>query len=248
MTQFIAHRGLSGRFPENTHIAFNAAWAAGCDGIELDIQVTKDGKVAVIHDPDTARTAGEYHVIKDSDWTTLQQLDVGQGGKGGNNRFCEQIPLLSDVVGRMPTGKIIQIEIKQPIENMDAVIAELSQLSTLREDIYPQIISFDLRKLCQIRHELPHLPCFMVMDEKTPAILGDKGVGDRLGFAIANKFTGLDIDYRIATPSFVREVLDAGLQVAHWTVNDNEDAKRLITQGAHFIASDFADSLLKRSI
>lgn len=235
---FIAHRGLSGRFPENTHIAFNAAWAAGCDGIELDIQVSKDGKVIVIHDPDTARTAGEKHLIKDSNWADLQHLDVGQGGKGGSNRFCEKIPLLSDVVGRMPTEKIIQIEIKHQIENMDAVIAELSALSALREDIYPQVISFDPDKIRQVKQALPHLVCFLVMDKRYPDIT------DRVGFAVDNTLDGLDMDYQMATPEFVREVLDAGLQVAHWTVNNNEDAKRLIAQGASFIAGDFADELL----
>lgn len=236
--KLIAHRGLSGRFPENTHVAFNAAWAAGCDGIELDIQVTQDGKVIVFHDPDTKRTAGEYHVIKDSNWADLVHLNVGQGGKGGSERFHEHIPLLRDVVERMPAEKIIQVEIKQQIDNMNAVIAELDELCDFREDIHWQIISFDPDKIVMAKQELPHLDCFLVIDAEQPAI------SDRIGFAVENGLTGLDMDYRIATPEFVSEALTAGLQVAHWTVNDSEDAKRLITQGASFLAGDFADELL----
>lgn len=236
--KFIAHRGLSGRFPENTHIAFNAAWAAGCDGIELDIQVSKDGKVLVIHDPDTERTAGEKYLIKDSNWADLQYLDVGQGGKGGSDRCYEHIPLLRDVVERMPSEKIIQVEIKHHIEHIGVVIAELDELSDFRGDIHWQLISFDPDKIVQVKQALPHWDSFLVMDEKHPDLT------DHIGFAVKNGLTGLDMDYRMATPEFVREVLDAGLQVAHWTVNNSEDARRLTAQGASFIASDFADELL----
>lgn len=235
--KFIAHRGLSGRFPENTHVAFNAAWAADCDGIELDIQVTRDGKVIVIHDPDTVRTVGERHVIKDSDWADLQHLDVGQGGKGGSDRFCEKIPLLSEVIERMPSGKIIQIEIKQQIENMDAVIVELSELLALRDDIIVQMISFDPEKILRVRSDLPELDSFLVMDADNPPI------ADRVGFAVENGLAGLDMDWQIARPEFVRETLNAGLQIAHWTVNDAETARCLIDQGAHFLASDIADEI-----
>ncbi|PID63553.1 MAG: hypothetical protein CR974_01605 [Gammaproteobacteria bacterium] len=236
MTQFIAHRGLSGRYPENTHLAFRKAWEADCDGIELDIQVSKDSQVLVIHDPDTQRTAGEQHWIAETAYADLLHLNVGLGGKGGHSRFCERIPLLTDVIAEMPSGKIVQIEIKHQIVNMDAVIAVLSNLRT---DIGAQIISFDTEKLLRVRRELPHLACFLVMDAEQPPI------ADRLGFAVAHGLAGLDSDYQLATPDFSRAVLDAGLQLAHWTVNDSASAKRLMAQGAGFLASDFADELMR---
>lgn len=234
LTQFIAHRGLSGTYPENTHAAFNAAWKQGCDGIELDVHVSKDGKIVVIHDPDTKRTAGEQHVIAESSYTDLLHLNVGRGGKGGGEPFDERIPLLTEVIDNMPSGKIIQIEIKHQIDNMDAVITELSQL---RSDIAVQIISFDPDKLLRVRRDLPDLACFLVMDKAVP------NIPDRLQFAIDNGLTGLDMDYNMADADYVHAVLGAGLQVCHWTVNDSEIAKRLIKQGAQFIASDVADDI-----
>lgn len=237
MTQFIAHRGLSGKFPENTHIAFNAAWAAGCDGIELDIQVTKDGKVIVIHDPDTVRTAGEPHVIKDSNWADLTHLNVGQGGKGGSDRFYEHIPLLRDVVERMPSGKIIQVEIKQQIDNMNAVIVELDELADFRQDIHWQIISFDPEKIALAKQELPHLDCFLVMDAEMP------NLADPITFAVENSLTGLDMHYPLINDKFAEAMQQRGLQMACWTVNDNNVVSSLIDKGVAFIASDFADTL-----
>lgn len=232
--QFIAHRGLSGRFPENTHAAFRAAWETDCDGIELDIQVTKDGKVVVIHDPDTLRTAGKKYIIANTNYADLMHLNVAVGGKEGNGQLDECIPLLHDVITEMPSGKLIQIEIKHQIGNMDAVITELS---TLRSDIDVQIISFDPKKLLHVREVLPQLNTFLVMDKALPAI------DDRIVFAVENGLAGLDMDYEMADADYVQSVLEEGLQVAHWTVNDVSMAHKLIAQGAQFIASDFADTL-----
>lgn len=232
MTQFIAHRGLSATFPENTHIAFNAAWAAGCDGIELDIQVTRDGNVAVIHDADTARVAPQQPacVIKNTDWQDLQHIDVGQGGKGGSHRFCEQIPLLSDVIGRMPSGKLIQIEIKQSIDNMAAVIAALSQL---RADIVVQVISFDADKLLSVRQALPHLDCLLVVDEETPT------VADPIAFALQHGLSGLDMHYPLISDDFAEQMQTNNLLTACWTVNEAAAAKSMIDKGVTFITSDY---------
>ncbi len=237
MTQFIAHRGLSGHYPENTHLAFHKAWEADCDGIELDIQVSKDGRVVVIHDADTQRTAGEKLVVADSDYADLLRLNVAAGEWREHveeNNLCERIPLLTDVLADVPSGKLVQIEIKSEITDMEAVLAILA---TLRTDITVQIISFDRDKLLRVRRELPHLACFLVIEFAQPPLL------EQLAFAVEHGFAGLDTDYQIATPDFSRAVLDAGLQLAHWTVNDVESAKRMIAQGAQFLASDFADAI-----
>ncbi len=202
--------------------------------VKLDIQVSQDGKVLAIHDPDTLRTAKEKYIIAETNYSDLQHLNVGVGGKGGSKEFNERIPLLSEVIEQIPSGKLIQIEIKHQITNMEAVIAEFAQL---RKDIAVQIISYDPRKIRQVKQMLPHLDCFLVMDEKDPPI------DDRIQFALDNQLTGLDMDYKMATPEFVAEVLHNNLQVAHWTVNTVDDAKRVIEQGATFIASDFADEI-----
>lgn len=75
--EFVAHRGASFDAPENTLIAMKQAWEQGADAIELDLWLSKDGRVVVCHDADTGRTGGVKRKIADQTWAELQQLDVG---------------------------------------------------------------------------------------------------------------------------------------------------------------------------
>ena len=65
MTKNFAHRGFSGKYPENTMLAFEKAIEAGCDGIELDVQFTKDGELVIIHDEKIDRTCDGKGLISD---------------------------------------------------------------------------------------------------------------------------------------------------------------------------------------
>ena len=82
-----AHRGYSGKYPENTMLAFRKAAETGCDGIELDVQLTKDGKIVVIHDETVDRTTTGTGRVKDYTYEELIKLDAAKlfGGKYG---FC----------------------------------------------------------------------------------------------------------------------------------------------------------------
>ena len=201
----------------------------GCDGIELDIQVTKDHRVIVFHDPDSKRVTGVDKVVKNSNYSDLLSLNVGL------RSFNASIPLLSEVLEKMPANKIIQIEIKPQIENMDVVI---SALSAMRRDIKAQILSSDPKKLKKICEEIPYLDCFLGADYDNPAIT------DRILFSIEHGFTGMTLNYQLATKVYVDEAVNNGLQIGAWTVNDIEVAKCLIKNGVRFITGDFVDQFL----
>ena len=97
MTKNFAHRGYSGRYPENTMLAFRKAVEAGADGIELDVQLTKDGVPVIIHDELVDRTTDGKGFVKDMPLTQLRQLDASYiyAGQYGVNRiptfreYCE---------------------------------------------------------------------------------------------------------------------------------------------------------------
>ena len=76
MTKNFAHRGYSGKYPENTMLAFRKAVEAGADGIELDVQLTKDGVPVIIHDELVDRTTDGKGLVKDMSLTQLRQLDA----------------------------------------------------------------------------------------------------------------------------------------------------------------------------
>ena len=71
-----AHRGFSGKYPENTMLAFQKAFETGADGIELDVQLTKDGEVVIIHDETVDRTTDGTGYVRDYPLEVLQKLDA----------------------------------------------------------------------------------------------------------------------------------------------------------------------------
>ena len=105
------HRGTSELFPENTMASFaDSASDARVDGIELDVQFTRDGKVVIAHDFDLRRTAGIDRLITDMTWDELSRIDVGSF-KGPE--FSDQrIPLLEDLFTTFGSRFIYDIELK----------------------------------------------------------------------------------------------------------------------------------------
>ncbi|MEJ2748304.1 MAG: glycerophosphodiester phosphodiesterase family protein, partial [Anaerolineae bacterium] len=77
----VAHRGASAYAPENTLAAFERAAELGADGIELDVQLSKDGRLVIIHDFDTARTTNGQGKVSDLTLAELQSFDAGEGQK-----------------------------------------------------------------------------------------------------------------------------------------------------------------------
>ena len=90
----IAHRGLSGIYPENTMLAFRKAIEAGCDGIELDVHLSKDGELVVIHDEKVDRTTDGRGAVKDFTLQELRALDAS--GKYTGRFGIQPIPTLRE--------------------------------------------------------------------------------------------------------------------------------------------------------
>ncbi len=105
------HRGTSELFPENTMVSFaDSASDARVDGVELDVQLTRDGKVVIAHDFDLKRTAGREGVITEMSWDELKDIDVGSFK---DPTFSDQrIPLLEDLFTTFGTRFIYDIELK----------------------------------------------------------------------------------------------------------------------------------------
>ena len=102
------HRGLLNKAPENTRLAYEAAVHAGLGGIELDVVQTKDGEIICSHNFDLERETNGFGYIYNKRWSDLKNLSVAPH-RGGER---EQIPMLTDVLDRLPVDYIINIEIK----------------------------------------------------------------------------------------------------------------------------------------
>ncbi|NJE01728.1 glycerophosphodiester phosphodiesterase family protein [Thermococcus sp. JdF3] len=113
----LGHRGYMSRFPENSLLAFRKAVESGADGIELDVWLTGDGKVIVMHDETIDRTSDMKGRQKDMTLEELRKADIGMG---------ERIPTLEEVFDALPKDALVNIELKDPeaAEEVASAVAE----------------------------------------------------------------------------------------------------------------------------
>lgn len=146
-----AHRGCSQRYPENTATAFLKAMEIhGLTGIELDIQMTKDGEIVVIHDERVDRTTDGIGYVKDYTYAQIRKLGIktGENSKEKVLSINEVLDLLQE---KMEAGLLLNIELKNsiiPYEGMEERIYELiSQRKMQEKVIYSSFYTFSLERI-----------------------------------------------------------------------------------------------------
>lgn len=234
----IAHRGASSDAPENTLASFREAWNQKADGIELDIRLTKDGRIVVIHDESAKRTAGAELVVKDHPLDALRKLDAGvwKGDKWKN----EPIPTLEEVWGVLPAGKMVYIEIKCGPEVLPELARVISKSGKGVEQL--RIIAFDFETLVKSRVLMPDLKTLWLVGGTKNKITGKTVYPDLAEVsakAAAAGMAGLDLNLGFPLDAAaVAAIKEKGLTVAVWTVNDPAAAKRFAAAGVDAINTD----------
>ena len=156
----IAHRGESYDAPENTLSSINLAWERNDDAVEIDVQLTKDEKIVVIHDKTTLRTGGKLKRVSSNNYNELLQIDTGI--LKGNEWLNERIPLLEDVINTIPKAKILFIENKSD----DRIVKPLKQLIE-QKNINPvqiKFIGFDINIMKLIKDALPKFESYWIVE------------------------------------------------------------------------------------
>lgn len=154
MTLIVAHRGASGRAPENTLEAFRLAAEAAADAIELDVHLTADGQLAVIHDETLNRTTDRTGAVGELTMEEIRQADAGAGfaGDGGDYPYRGRglsVPSLPEVLDWLPDALGLVVEIKAR-KAPDAVVEALRG-RPVRDDGRVSVISFDERAIERVR-------------------------------------------------------------------------------------------------
>lgn len=146
--EVFAHRGASGICPENTMAAFRKAIEEGAKLIELDVQLTKDGKVVVIHDYTLERTTNGKGLVMDINYERLKTLDAGSWFHSDYQK--EYVPKLRELVEILPRDIIVNIEIKSYYkETRDLARSVLEIVEGIEDQVI--ISSFDHRILMEVR-------------------------------------------------------------------------------------------------
>jgi glycerophosphoryl diester phosphodiesterase len=232
--EIVAHRGASFDAPENTVAAIELAWKQKADASEFDVYLTKDGKIVVIHDADTKRTAGAAMKVSASTLAELRKLDAGKW-KGA--KFAgEKLPTLEEMLATVPEGKRVFIEVKcgpEIVPELDRVLkaAKLKPEQTA-------VISFNAGVIAATKKARPDLKAYWIVG------LGGKGKPKTAEELIAKakeiKADGLDLS---ATPAvldkaFGDKVKAAGLKLYVWTVDDPALAKKMLAAGVESITTN----------
>lgn len=150
MTKIFAHLGASGQFPENTMLAFEKGIEAGADGIELDVQLTKDGRIVVIHDERLNRTTSLKGFVKD---TAYDEVKTANAAAGHDQAYSDiKVPLLEDVLSwAVKKDFLINIELKNSViryEGMEEKVLEAVKRFNVEERVILSTFNHDSLALC----------------------------------------------------------------------------------------------------
>jgi glycerophosphoryl diester phosphodiesterase len=241
-----AHRGGAALRPENTIAAFDNGLAAGADGLELDVRLTRDGTVVVHHDDTLERTTSGRGRLGACTTDELSSVDAGYWFKptDAGHDFPYRgigvcVPLLRDVLARYPDIPLI-IELKQNLPELaHRTIDQLREAGALDR---AALGSFSWRVLRVARAYEPGVATGASREE-TRLALYRSWVGWPLKNEAYREFQVPEKSgpTRIVSRRFIRHAHRAGLPVKVWTVNDAEDMQRLIDWGVDALITDRPD-------
>ena len=239
----VAHRGASADAPENTMTAFRLAVEQKADVLETDMHLTKDGRIILLHDPTTKRTAGEPdHKVAETAADVLRSLDVG---RGKDPKFAgEKIPFLEELLEIVPEGKRLFPEIKCKKEILPALEKTLRGSGKLKQ---VTLLGFDLDVMAAAKARMPEVPMYWLRgtekDPKTKKPLPHNP--EWAGQAKAKKLDGLDVNYEGLDEKFAKAVKAAGLGLHVWTVDDPKKTRRDRDLGVDSITTNKPEEIRK---
>ncbi len=231
-----AHRGARGHAPENTLLAFDLAFDLGAEGIECDVQLSRDGRLVIIHDGTVNRTTNGRGAVRELTLAEMQALDAGRG---------QRIPTLEETLAliRARNGRI-NIEVKaesddEAVETAEAVAALLSASADddpLRERIL--VSSFNHPAISTIKRLLPWA--------QTGALYGGRAWtrNSMIDRALTLGVNAIHPHPRILSLETVRAAHAAGLRVNVWTANLWPTIRQLIAWEVDGVFSDFPERVI----
>lgn len=225
----IAHRGASGTFPENTLAAFRAAIEAGARMCELDVQLSRDRAVVVMHDDTVDRTTDGHGAVADLTLAELRRLDAGARFKDGAIRG-ERVPTLDEVFEAVAGRCALNVELKEA--GFEREVAAIMRKWTAIAD--SAVSSFDWRALETVRAIEPEIKI---------GVLAEKNPDKLISAAVRMRAYSVNPRYDMATREFCDRAHREGLMVLTWTVDAPELMRYVIDAGVDGIMTNYPERL-----
>jgi glycerophosphoryl diester phosphodiesterase len=222
MPKIMGHRGAKAYEPENTLRSIRRALDLGVQAVEIDIHLSRDGRLVVIHDATVDRTTNGQGRVADLSWEELRRLDAGMG---------ERLPSLEEVVDAVRGRVHLFVELKDPLA-VEPLAAFFSAQNLFAE---AQVISFWHPSLKQLRRLEPKISTgvlFVGCPVDPPAL------------ARSADAAALVLNYQYITPVLVQAARQAGLTIAVWNIDEVADLIPLLPLDPDYIGSNAPDRLI----
>ena len=236
MTKNFAHRGFSGKYPENTMLAFEKAVEIGADGAELDVQLTKDGEVVIIHDETIDRTTDGKGYVVDYNYEELSKFNASYiyTGEMGFNKIPtlkEYFELVKDL------DFVTNIELKTGINQylgIEEKVYKLIKEYKLEKKVI--ISSFNHFSVLRMKKIAPELKC---------GFLSEDWIIDAGAYTASHGIECFHPRFNNLIPEVVEELKKNNIEINTWTVNKEEDIKDLINKGIDILIGNYPDLVKK---
>jgi glycerophosphoryl diester phosphodiesterase len=238
--RLFGHRGASGTMPENTLAAFSEALAAGADRLEMDVHLTADEEVIVLHDPDLDRTTDGHGPAARLRLSEIRELDAGFQFESapGNHPFRGRkmrIPTFAEVLTHFSNVPInVELKVDDP-----ALVEATHRLLERHKAEARVLLTAESQVLMErIRLVMPNVLTGMCASE----VLAFWGNGGNPGYHAPGFALQVPVIYAgipIVTQRFVDAAHEANLEVHAWVINEEDEMRRLVDMGVDGIMTDF---------
>lgn len=237
MSKIYAHRGFSGKYPENTMLAFKKAVEIGVDGIELDVHLTSDNEIVIIHDEDIKRTCDGEGLVKDMTYAELSKFDASAAFRGVYG--INPIPTLREYFELVKdTPVITNIELKTSVY----------EYPTIEKRVIDLIKEFGLEEkiiLSSFNHYTV-MRCAEIAPEIKRGFLCESWLYDYGKYTAERNVQCCHPIHISLSQEVVDEMHTAGCEINTWTVNTYEDIERLAKMGVDALIGNFPDRMIEK--
>ncbi|MEH6550781.1 MAG: glycerophosphodiester phosphodiesterase [Pseudomonadales bacterium] len=250
--RILVHQGGYGQWPSNTLLAFEQAEKLGqVDEFELDIHLTSDGQLVVMHDETVDRTTNGSGFIRDMTLAEIQSLDAGynwfEDEPSGEFPFRNKgvtVPTLQSLFERFP-AQAMTIEIKPTSPSMAAQLCQMLHTYYMADHV--TVGSFDHNVIADFRHTCPDVETGASSREANIYVIASKmGLGSFFkpnAQVLQLPPSSGPID--VLSPRFIRQAHSDGFQVYAWTINETDEMKALMAMGIDGIITDYPSRLIE---